>query len=85
MLEPMRHLHAEFPKYLDAHRDTLPAADLARYTQQQDLVVQILRAYEEVPSDTDRVADLMQRMQQCGAPPPEIAGPVADGAGCVIA
>ena len=41
-------------------------------------------AYEEVPSDTDKVASLMQQMQACGPPPPEIAGPVADGVGCTI-
>jgi peroxin-19 len=85
MLEPMRHLQREFPKYLATHGETLSAADRERYAQQQDLVAQILRAYEEEPCDTDRVADLMQRMQQCGAPPAEIAGPVADGVGCSIA
>ena len=82
MHEPMKHLHAEFPKYLATHADQLSAEELARYQKQQELVRQILEAYDETPGDTDRVADLMQQMQQCGAPPPEIAGPVADGMNC---
>ena len=59
-------------------------ADKARYPEQQQLVSAIMVAYEEVPSDTDKVASLMQQMQACGPPPPEIAGPVADGVGCTI-
>ena len=85
MHEPMRHLHAEFPKYLATHAEKLSAEERQRYEEQQALVGQILEAYEKTPDDTDRVATLMQRMQQCGPPPPEIAGPVADGVGCVIA
>ena len=84
MHEPMRHLHAEFPKYLATHSDSLSADDKRRYMEQEKLVAQILEAYDKTPDDTDKVATLMQRMQQCGPPPPEIAGPVADGAGCVI-
>ena len=80
----MRHLHEEFPKYLATHADKLSAEELKRYTEQQELVAQILHAYEHTPDDTDKVAALMQRMQQCGPPPPEIAGPVADGVGCVV-
>ena len=84
MHEPMKHLHAEFPRYLDTHKDSLSADDLRRYTEQQAIVAQILAAYEETPGDTDKVASLMQKMQACGPPPPEIAGPVADGVGCVL-
>lgn len=72
-------------RYLEQHGATLSATDKARYVEQQQLVAQIIAAYDEVPSDTDKVASLMQRMQACGPPPPEIAGPVADGVGCVIA
>ena len=31
MLEPMRHLHAEFPKYLATHKESLSPEELARY------------------------------------------------------
>ena len=69
---------------MEQHGATLSATDKARYAEQQQLVGQIIAAYEGVPSDTDKVASLMQRMQACGPPPPEIAGPLADGVGCVI-
>ena len=84
MHEPMKHLHAEFPKYLATHGDKLSSEERKRYLEQQSLVAQIVEAYEKTPGDTDHVATLMQKMQQCGPPPPEIAGPVADGVGCVL-
>ena len=84
MHEPMKHLHEEFPRYLDTHKDRLGPDEMTRYKKQQDLVAQILAAYDRTPTDTDEVAALMQRMQACGPPPPEIAGPVADGVGCVV-
>ncbi|KAL1514777.1 hypothetical protein AB1Y20_003863 [Prymnesium parvum] len=84
MLEPMEHLHAEFPRYLEANESTLSAAELARYRKQQALVEQILEAYRRTPDDTDRIAALMQEMQQQGPPPPSISGPVGDGVGCSI-
>ena len=80
----MKHLHAEFPRYLAEHSATLRPELRERYQQQQALVAQILAAYESAPDDTDRVAGLMQQMQQLGAPPAEIAGPVAEGVGCVL-
>jgi peroxin-19 len=85
MHEPMRHLHAEFPRYLATHGPSISEKDRKRYMEQQALVSAILEAYDQTPEDTDRVATLMQQMQQCGPPPPEIAGPVADGVGCVVA
>lgn len=84
MHEPMRHLHAEFPKYMKTHSDNLSADEKARYLEQQRLVALILEAYDKTPEDTDKVATLMQKMQACGPPPPEIAGPVADGVGCCM-
>ena len=80
MLEPMQHLHAEFPRYLAAHAGSLSASDLQRYRRQQEIVRQILAAYEG-SGNTDRVAQLMQEMQQCGPPPAELAGATPD---CVL-
>ena len=70
MLEPMQHLHAEFPRYLAAHAEKLRPDDLARYRKQQEAVAAILRAYETEPDNADRIAELMQQMQAYGAPPP---------------
>eukprot|EP00965_Chrysotila_dentata_P153358 5069173-Pleurochrysis_carterae.AAC.3 len=81
MVEPLRLLHEEFPRYLQTHRATLAPEDLQRCTKQQAVVAKILRAYEENPEDTDTVAQLMQEMQQYGPPPTEIAAP---GTGCSV-
>ena len=59
MLEPMQHLHAEFPRYLAAHAEKLRPDDLARYRKQQEAVAAILRAYETEPDNADRIAELM--------------------------
>ena len=68
---------------IPAHAEKLRPDDLARYRKQQEAVAAILRAYETEPDNADRIAELMQQMQAYGAPPPEIAGPVADGA-CTV-
>ena len=68
--------------------DSLSSEDLQRFRKQEQIIGQILVAYDEQPSDPDKVAALMQEMQQCGPPPAEIAGPIAglDGlsGGCVV-
>ena len=87
MLEPMQHLHKELPNYLAEKGDSLSAADRARFEKQELIIGQILVAYDEEPNDPDKVATLMQEMQQCGPPPTEIAGPIAglDAMnGCVV-
>ncbi len=86
MLEPMQHLHAEFPRFLAEKGPSLPADDLARYRKQQQIVSEIVAAYSAAGSDggTERVAELMQQMQQCGPPPAEIAGASGPDAGCLI-
>ena len=74
----------EFPRFLETNASTLSADELGRYHKQQSLVGQILAAYEQTPGGTDRIAVLMQQMQECGPPPPQIAGPMGDNAGCSI-
>ena len=54
MHEPMRHLHAEFPKYLATHADSLAPDERKRYLEQQRLVGEILKAYERTPFERSR-------------------------------
>lgn len=56
MLEPMQHLHAELPRYLAEKGDSLSPADLQRFRKQEQIIGQILVAYDEQPSDPDKVA-----------------------------
>jgi len=81
MVEPLKMLHDEFPRYLRANGQSLSTQDVHRYTKQQEIVGRILQAYEERPEDTDHVARLMQEMQLYGPPPAEMAAP---GAACVL-
>ena len=43
MHEPMKHLHAEFPKYLATHGDKLSSEERKRYLEQQSLVAAVER------------------------------------------
>lgn len=85
MLEPMQTLHSEFPRFLAEKGSSLSSSDRSRYERQQVIVAQIVKAYEEAPNDTDRVAQLMQDMQACGPPPSELSAPgfPSDTACCI--
>ena len=76
--------HVLTPPGLRRCAGSASAADLICGMEELYTYDTILEAYEQAPDDTDRVATLMQKMQACGPPPPEIAGPVADGVGCCI-
>lgn len=79
---PMVQMRESFARWLPANEATLSKEDLARFTKQRELVVQICEAYEE-GSDSSRVMELLTKMQECGAPPPavmsELSGDDADG------
>lgn len=83
LYEPMKEIHDQFPKWLDAHAADLPADELTRYKQQQRVVAQIVAKYEDVSySDNDPVArrvitKLMEEMQATGAPPTDLVSDVS--------
>ena len=58
---------------------TRSAEDHARYTRQLAVVREICDTYEKEPDNTDKVVELMQRMQECGQPPPDIVKELGGG------
>ncbi|KAJ2723053.1 Peroxisome chaperone and import receptor [Coemansia sp. Benny D115] len=73
--QPLKDLDDAYPKYLEAHKDTLPSDEYARYAKQHTYIKQILRLFDEEPGDAasdPRIAQLMQEMQDCGQPPAEL-------------
>ncbi|RKP06262.1 Pex19 protein, partial [Thamnocephalis sphaerospora] len=83
LYEPMKELAEKYPGYLAENKSTLPADDYARYEKQYSYVKQIVAHFAAQPepatSDADApakddpvIAELMEKMQDCGQPPKEV-------------
>lgn len=79
LYEPMKEIGERYPEWLETHKAELSSEDRARYMRQYDFIKQLCHAYETTPDDFQKVVDLMQSMQECGQPPPDIVRELAPG------
>lgn len=79
LYDPMKEIGDRYPEWLESHKSELSSEDMARYTKQYDFIKQLCHAYETTPDDFQKVVDLMQNMQECGQPPPDIVRELAPG------
>ena len=79
LYEPMKEIGDRYPGWLESHKSELSSEDTARYTRQYDFIKQLCHVYETTPDDFSKVVDLMQNMQDCGQPPPDIVRELAPG------
>lgn len=79
LYEPLSEIASKYPGWLAQHDATLSDEDRTRYTRQLAVVREICDTYEREPENTDKVVELMQRMQECGQPPPEIVKELGGG------
>eukprot|EP00271_Cylindrocystis_brebissonii_P023268 TRINITY_DN956_c0_g1_i1.p1 TRINITY_DN956_c0_g1~~TRINITY_DN956_c0_g1_i1.p1 ORF type:complete len:368 (-),score=103.29 TRINITY_DN956_c0_g1_i1:823-1926(-) len=77
--EPMREISARYPTWLAEHAAELAPEDVARYTRQQECIKELCHLYDSEPDNFDKILEVMQRMQECGQPPPEIVKELAPG------
>lgn len=77
--EPLQEIAGKYPEWLAKNRDSLSQEELTRYTKQLEVVQEICAQYERDPEDMEKVVQLMQEMQQCGQPPPEIVKELGSG------
>lgn len=67
LYEPMVDLNNKFPDWMEKNKDKTPAADLARFTEQQGLVKEIVARFER-PGYSDGNAEdrefIVERMQK---------------------
>ena len=54
LYEPMKSLRDEYPKWLDAHGETLEDKELERYYQQLEKIKEICDMYEKNGENTDQ-------------------------------
>ncbi|KAI8922051.1 Pex19 protein [Powellomyces hirtus] len=85
LYEPMKDLASKYPQWLEANQHKLSKEEIEKYTAQHGYVKEIVRIYDASPTpeaseeDQKIVADLMQKMQECGNPPEEILQELAPG------
>ncbi|GAA5983093.1 hypothetical protein JCM11641_004910 [Rhodosporidiobolus odoratus] len=95
LYDPLKELSDKYPAYLAEHASSLPPGDLERYNKQNDIVCAIVEKFEEPGADaqppyspeeeenrskrTEAVVELVAKMNECGAPPPEIMGEMPPG------
>lgn len=69
---PMKQMRDAYGNWLPANEQKLSAEDLARYRAQAEIASNICVEYEKDACRTETVMELLQRMQETGAPPPEV-------------
>lgn len=80
LYEPMKELHDKFPRWMTENRGSTSADDLRRYDEQQRLVGEIVKRFEETSysdshsSDREFIVGRMQQMQAAGSPPAGLVG-----------
>lgn len=73
---PMLQMRESFAKWLPANERKLEESERERYKMQQRIVIDICKEYEQ-GGDTSKVMELLTKMQESGAPPPEIMNELA--------
>ena len=77
---PMRELMDAYPNYLEENKHTVAHSDRVRYEEQLQHITALVGVYEaEGEEDFAAVVDLLQKMQACGNPPPELVSKMAPG------
>jgi len=69
---PMSEIRDRYPPWLERNGASRPAAELDRYVRQHAAIVALCAQYERDASDFPALMALLQEMQACGEPPPEI-------------
>merc|ERR1740130_1340195 len=77
---PMRQIDEKYKEFFTENPGMSPE-DEAMYRKQHDYVREILAEYAKADCNTERVATLMQEMQECGQPPPQITKELAGALG----
>ena len=73
LYEPMKAMCQSYDAYLLEKGQSVPEQQRLLVEQQRQYARDICRVFEETPSDTKRVFQLVQLMEQSGTPPPELA------------
>jgi peroxin-19 len=76
---PMMQMRDKYVEWLAREGATLADDDKARYESQLQYLHEICDAYESEPENEQKIARLVQEMEQCGQPPEAIAAELIPG------
>jgi peroxin-19 len=82
MYEPLRDLADKYPSWLKVNKGKIADDHYQQYSKQYEYCLRILQVYEQDQPDAEQkalVAELMQKMQDCGSPPEGILKDLAPG------
>lgn len=71
LYEPLQDLAKKYPPWLKENREKIETEEYKKYEQQYRYCLEIIRVFDGT-GDALQVTELMQKMQECGAPPAEI-------------
>ncbi|KFZ19065.1 hypothetical protein V502_03850 [Pseudogymnoascus sp. VKM F-4520 (FW-2644)] len=83
LYEPMKELHDKYPAWMEKNKATVSKEDLKRFEEQQRVVEEIVKKFEEPtytdasPTDREYIVERMQSMQAAGSPPADLVGDMA--------
>uniref|UniRef100_A0A1A8MRC3 Peroxisomal biogenesis factor 19 n=1 Tax=Nothobranchius pienaari TaxID=704102 RepID=A0A1A8MRC3_9TELE len=82
----LKEISTKYPEWLEANKPSLNAQDYDRYEQQAQIMGQICKLFEKEEGVTENkerifesIMDLMQKLQELGQPPKELAGDAPPG------
>uniref|UniRef100_A0A1A8HNQ8 Peroxisomal biogenesis factor 19 n=1 Tax=Nothobranchius kuhntae TaxID=321403 RepID=A0A1A8HNQ8_NOTKU len=82
----LKEISTKYPEWLEANKPSLNAQDYDRYEQQAQIMGQICKQFEKEEGVTENkerifesIMDLMQKLQELGQPPKELAGDAPPG------
>ena len=75
----MRSIAQKFPDWLAKNGESLTEAAYQNYGRMYQTFQKLVITYEMEPDNFPRILELMQDMQECGNPPPEIIHELAPG------
>ncbi|XP_075875799.1 peroxisomal biogenesis factor 19 [Nelusetta ayraudi] len=82
----LKEITAKYPEWLDANKTSLSPEDHQRYEQQAKIMGEICGLFEKEEQDSgdkestfESIMDLMQKLQELGQPPKELAGDAPPG------
>jgi peroxin-19 len=83
MYEPMKQVTEQFPAWLETNKEKLTEDDWEQRNQQYKVFQELVQVYEQEDGDsknkTERLMELMQKVQEYGQPPAEIINEIAPG------
>ncbi|KAL7879344.1 hypothetical protein SRHO_G00015980 [Serrasalmus rhombeus] len=78
----LKEITEKYPEWLNSNRQSLPPEELHRYQQQHRIMGEICSQFErgsDGESSFENILELMQKLQDLGQPPKELAGEAPPG------